>query len=441
MASRDEKEILPNSWGLSEVRILTEERQDHPFGNEGRYTLFPQCEEEIAEILRYANEKGLCVIPVGGGTKKGMGGEREKVDLQLSLTAMKGIVEHSAGDMVVTLRAGTTFREASEFLSPFGQMIPLDPPHPHRATVGGVIAANESGPKRLRYGSARDHVLGMRVVLPNGQIIRTGGKVVKNVAGYDMNKLLIGSMGTLGIITELTLKLRPLPKYESLILLTFSKDDLQALQDYTLTLLDSPLEPVSLELLSPALSRKLTGMDGYTLAVAFEDVEAAVRDQEAWVLSHRPAGIERQILRQEEAAAWWGEFASIPPQTAINDPQGADVALKIGSLNMDVPAILSLCDQHHGRALAVEAHGGVGHGISRVFLQGKEEDIDLFVQEMRVFLKRRGGYAVVQHAPLSFRRRVDVWGEKPVSFPLMEGIKRAFDPHQILNPNRFVGGL
>ncbi|GIM47739.1 glycolate oxidase [Collibacillus ludicampi] len=432
--------MLRSDWKeiLSEQQM--QEEVTHPFGNEGRCTVYPESEEEIAEILRYANEKGLCVIPVGGGRKR-HGGVRDKVDLQLSLSAMKGIVEHSAGDMVVTLRAGTKVREASEFLSHFGQMIPLDPPHPHRSTVGGVIAANESGPKRLRYGSARDHVLGMRVVLPNGQIIRTGGKVVKNVAGYDMNKLLIGSMGTLGIITEMTLKLRPLPKYESLILLSFSRNDIQVLQDYVRTLLDSPLEPVSLELLSPALSQKLTGMDGYTLVVAFEDVEPAVRDQEAWVLSHRPAGTERQILRQEEAAVWWGEFVSIPPQTAINDPQGADVALKIGSLNRDVPAILSFCDQHHGRALAVEAHGGGGHGITRVFLKGDEGDIAMFVQEMRAFLKQRGGYAVVQHAPLSFRRRVDVWGEKPASFPLMEGIKRAFDPHQILNPNRFVGGL
>src|SRR5690606_11710977 len=158
---------------------------------------------------------------VAGGTKRGYGGTLQQADILLSLEKYKGIVEHSVGDLTLTVKAGTTLKEISDELAKKGQRLPLDTPWPEYATIGGILSANDSGPKRLLHGSGRDLVIGTRIVYADGRVIRTGGKTVKNVAGYDMNKLFIGAMGTLGVISEVTVKLRPLPKYEGLVLLHF----------------------------------------------------------------------------------------------------------------------------------------------------------------------------------------------------------------------------
>lgn len=235
----DLKSILP------EDQIFEGESQNHPLGNGGKVTVYPKLEEEISNVLQYANDNGKKISVVGGGTKRGFGGMTESADILLSLANYKGIVEHTVGDLTLTVKSGTTFKELQEYLNKHNQKISLDPAWPEYATIGGIIASNESGPKRLGYGSARDVVIGLRTVYPDGRIIRTGGKVVKNVAGYDMNKLFIGSMGTLGVLSEVTVKLRPLPKHESLILLSFPQGNLEEIRSFVISLLDSMMEPTA----------------------------------------------------------------------------------------------------------------------------------------------------------------------------------------------------
>ncbi|NGQ96687.1 FAD-binding oxidoreductase [Brevibacillus sp. SYP-B805] len=415
----------------------------HVLGNHGAYEVFPETEEEIAAVLQAAHAHSLSVIPMGGGTKRGWGGTLEKADILLCLSSCRGIVEYSPGDMTVTVKAGTTIREIAEQLAVHGQMLPLDPFWPDAATIGGVVAANDSGPKRLRYGSARDHVIGLRVVYPDGRVIRTGGKVVKNVAGYDMSKLFIGSMGTLGVMSEITLKLRPVPPCQSLLLLAFPNADFPAIRSFVLAVLDSTMEPVSLELLSPALHQAMNGRDGYALAIALEDGEKAVRYQEEWLIAHAPPGTEIRSWRQEEAAHWWSRFYRMfPSGVSPADRQAAEMALKIGSRNLDVLELVKTCHdlgERHG--LAVEGHGGLGHGISRVYVKGDPARFAAYLQEVRTAAEERGGYAVVQHASLAVRRQLDVWGRPPAGFSLMQGVKRAIDPRQVCSPNRFVGGI
>jgi glycolate oxidase FAD binding subunit len=465
---------------LTENQIQAVEADSHPLGNHAPYMVFPHSEQEIAAILSMANERSLKVIPMSGGTKRGFGGIEEKGDILLSLSSLKGIVEHSVGDMTMTVLPGTTMIEITDELAKVQQMVPLDPYLPEHATIGGIIASNDSGPKRLRYGSARDHVIGMRIVYPDGRIIRTGGKVVKNVAGYDMNKLFIGSMGTLGVISEITMKLRPLPKYSSLVLLTFPEDDCDTLQDFVVRLLDSSNEPVALEILSPILNERLNQKQGFGLAIAFEDVEPAVHAQEDWVQTYLPQTVEQNILQQDDAKDWWRAFSTIPLQdkhpnqhthttqfsdsihyTDLNQQstvhheqihqhqktdqgkyEDIDIALKIGSKNQYVLELVQLGHQlaleHH---VHVQAHGGVGHGISRVYVRGTLDRLTSFVQSIRSKASELGGYVIVQHAPLAFRREIQVWGEKPAYFPLIEGIKQTIDPNQVLNDKRFVGGV
>ncbi|MCM3766907.1 FAD-binding oxidoreductase [Neobacillus niacini] len=433
----DLKAILP------EERIAVDNEQGHPLGNSGKVTVYPNSEEEIANILRYANDNGKKISVVGGGTKRGFGGIIEYADIGLSLANYKGFVEHVVGDMTLTVKAGTPVKELQEYLAPFNQKIAMDVNWPEYATIGGVIAANDSGPKRLGYGSARDAVIGLRTVYPDGTVIRSGGKVVKNVAGYDMNKLFIGSMGTLGVVSEVTLKLRPRTKYESLVLLSFPEGDLQGIRSFAVKLLDSMMEPVALELLNPSLAEKLTGQHRYTLAISFEDIESSVHYQEEFIKKIQPAQTELKILSIKDALVFWDQFYQMAPNGAADTagPQ-TEAALKIGVVNLDVINVIRECqllqDTHHVSALA---HGGLGHGLCQVILEGSSDDILSAINLLRSSAEQLGGYAVVKHLPFSLRQKVNVWGEKPAHYFLLEGIKKKIDPNRILNPGRFVGGI
>ncbi|XJZ28259.1 FAD-binding oxidoreductase [Bacillota bacterium Lsc_1132] len=414
-----------------------------PLGNNGHIIVYPKTEQEISLLLKYANDHEKKITITGAGTKRGFGGLEESADILLSLANYTGIIEHSVGDMILTVKAGTKFKQLQDYLAQHHQKIPLDPPWASEATIGGIIAANDSGPKRLGYGSARDLVIGLRIVYPDGTIIRTGGKTVKNVAGYDMNKLFIGAMGTLGVVSEVTLKLRPQPKFESLILIAFSDEKLDKIHDFAVKLLDSAMEPVSLEVIGPSLAEKLTGNPKYLLAVSFEDVESSVHYEEEYVRKNLPAGAEIVILEQEEAAAFWQRFSEISPNGLEAATENVTKAsLKIGVKNLDVLKVVkqsSLLQDPHN--LKIEAHGGLGHGIVHVNLIGAGEDVIKAVSLIRTFVASLGGYTIIKHLPFVYRQQINVWGEKPSYFFLLDGIKTKIDPNRILNTKRFVGGI
>ena len=431
---------------LTEVRALipggrvVEGESDQLLGNNGVVLVYPQTEEEISAILKYANENGKKVFVEGNGTKRGFGGLSESADILLSLADYKGIVEHVVGDMTLTVKAGTNFKELQDYLAEHKQKISLDPFHPEEATIGGIVSANDSGPKRLGYGSSRDVVIGLRIVYPDGKVVRSGGRVVKNVAGYDMNKLFIGSMGTLGVFSEVTVKLRPLPKSESLILLFFPQGNMEEIKAFSQKLLDSTMEPVTLELLSPALSERLTGQSCYALAIGLEDVETSVQYQENFIKSIQPEHSDMKIFTLTDAQAFWNEFYSL--HSLESDSLETFASLKIGVVNMDVTQVLKesqlLGDSHH---LEVQAHGGLGHGLCQVNLKGSKEDVVSAIQQMRETAAGLGGYVVIKHLPFALRQEVDTWGPKPAHFFLLEGIKSKVDPNRVLNPKRFVGGI
>ncbi|SDI60058.1 FAD-binding oxidoreductase [Natribacillus halophilus] len=406
-------------------------------GNRARDYVSPESPEEVAETLRQANETGQTVIPVGGGTKQGFGGEGGEADLLLSTANLAEVIEYSPGDMTITVQAGATIQTIIDAVREHNQMVPLDPSFPAQATIGGVIAANDSGPKRMLYGSARDHVIGLHVAHSNGEILRSGGKVVKNVAGYDMNKLFIGSMGTLGVITEVTLKLRPLPKDQSMCVLTFPEGVESAVKPFITELLDTHLEPVTLEYMNPSLTNALLNKEGYSLLITFEDVQKAVQYQEKWVYDHVPVGAELTVFREEEVDDFWRTFAHF----SIDDDETV-VHVKMGSKNLQVLERVENCSRlQQWRDLQVFAHGGAGHGISRAYVKGEEGAVQSFVQDLRKVCEEDGGYAILTHAPLAFRKTIGVWGTKPSYFSLLEGIKKQLDPQAILNPRRFVGGI
>lgn len=423
---------------VPEERIFHGEDQHLHLGNGGKVTVCPRTEKEIADLLAYANESEQAVSVMGAGTKRGFGGLTEQADILISTKDLKGIIEHVQGDMTVTVKAGTVFGDLQQYLADYHQKVAIDPFFPNKATVGGVIAANDSGPKRFRHGVARDSVIGMRIVYPDANTIRTGGKVVKNVAGYDMNKLFIGSMGTLGVISEVTFKLRPLPKYESAAFLVFPANQMAEIRQFGIRLLDAMLEPVAVELLNPTLAAKLTGNECTTLVVGFEDVESAVLYQENMLRAMKPSSSELFILTEEETKQFWNRFYS--KQSA--DKNCLKAALKIGVVNLDVISIINEAIKlENSQYIQVEAHGGLGHGICRIELWGEEAKVIKAIKHMRNKAEQLGGYAVVTHLPLSLRKELPVWGDKPSYFFLLEGIKKQVDPKGILNRHRFVGGI
>lgn len=437
-----EKELTELKSMIPEDRFEENVDVNHPLGNSGRVIFKPEEEEEIQRCLEYANKNKKTVTIISGGTKRGFGGENEVEDIMLSMENYKGIVEHSVGDMTITVKAGTPFQELQDFLSQYNQKISLDPPLPEKATIGGVIAANDSGPKRLGYGSARDEVIGLRMIYPNGTIIRAGGKVVKNVAGYDMNKLFIGSMGTLGVISEITLKLRPLPKYESLMVIHFSQNKTESIKDFAIKLLDSKMEPISLELLNPTLSKEFFEKDGYTVLISLEDMETSVHYQEDYISTITPDGGTVDIIREEEARSFWKEFSNLPPDGEGLEGNETVAAVKVGVVNLDVIQMIrestALQDLNN---VEIKAHGGMGHGICHMYVKGAESDVVSTIKKLRETVTPLGGYAVAKHLPYALRKEVSVWGEKLPYHFLFEGIKKKVDPNYILNPNRFVGGI
>ena len=216
----------------------------------------------VAGILRAANAAGLAVIARGGGTKLGWGNSPQRADLILSTSRMNSVVEHAWDDMTASVDAGCTVTTLQERLAAHGQHLAIDPLWPERATIGGILATNDSGPLRVRYGPLRDLIIGITVALPDGTLAKSGGKVVKNVAGYDLPKLMTGSLGTLGVITQAIFRLHPLPKTE--LTISFTAASVEPLNGLLLTLLDSQLVFTGVQLrvgrdLAPALDIRFAG--------------------------------------------------------------------------------------------------------------------------------------------------------------------------------------
>ena len=423
---------------------IEEKHEAGIYGNGADMIVYPTTEEEISQILKYAHDNRKKIVIEGNGSKRGFGGTVETYDICLSLRDYCGIVEHAAGDMTVTVKAGTPFQEVQTYLKKENQRISMDPYSLQAGTVGGIIASNDSGPRRLSYGSARDSVIGMRVIYPDGTCIRCGGKVVKNVAGYDMNKLFIGSMGTLAVVTEVTFKTKPTAKFESVMCITAPEKEGKQLKDLAIRLLDSVMEPISLQYVTCATSKKLLGVSGPTLVVSFEDVESSVHYEENFVKSQLSKDAQVVIKSQQDAEQFWLAMMALAPivKEKTEDENHITVAMKIGVKNLDVIDIMEYCEViSYENQIEIHAHGGLGHGLCEVYLTGKMQQVIDNISRLAQKAEVLGGHYTIKHAPLSVRRSINTWQKHEGTFALMQGIKKACDPNGILNEKRFVGGI
>jgi glycolate oxidase FAD binding subunit len=414
-----------------------------PYVVEGRTpdaVAIPGTKEEVAAVLVAAGEAGLPVTPWGGGTRMAVGSSPNRIGLVLALTRLNRILEHEPADLTVTVEAGLPFETLQTELGKRGQWLSLDAGASERSTVGGMLASDASGPRRHLYGTARDLVIGLTVVMADGSLVRGGGKVVKNVAGYDLPKLYIGSFGTLGVLVEATMKLRPRVDVDRLVVARF--DRLKAASAAARAMMGSDLIPSALELADGEALRRLglgggaallVGLDGIAEQVDWEVAElrrllgpnglgeTAVLDgvarDEAW---RGLAGLGRPGHDRVAAVMKW---AVLPSQIADLMEAGAAVA------------------QRNGLVAAFTAHAGVGI-ITAVLAGGTNPNtVVSTLTEWRALVNRVEGHAMIEWAPLAVKERVAVWDSAGPTLRLMKGIKERLDPRGILNPGRFVGGL
>jgi glycolate oxidase FAD binding subunit len=395
----------------------------------------PGSVEEAGQVLRAAADDGLAVAFSGGGSKLGLGNPPERVDLLVSSERMDQVLEHAAGDLVVRAQAGVRLADLQQRLAPAGQWLALDPPEP-RATLGGVVAANASGPRRLRYGTVRDLIIGITVVLADGTVARAGGKVVKNVAGYDLAKLFCGSLGTLGMVAEVIFRLHPVPAAAAVV--TVALDAPERVGQATRRLLRSALEPSAIE-----LNLDEWGWPG-RLTVVFEGIRPGVGAQAA-------AAVELLGPVGEAAVAGPGETDAALSQLGALPFEKAELAFKATCPPAELPAVLTELGGG-GRQVgggSVSAHAGTGVlWLASGAREGDLRDDHPFVPrllewiaEARERLAARGGSLVVVKAPLHLKRQVDAWGPAGDALGLMRRVKERFDPDRRMSPGRFVGGI
>jgi glycolate oxidase FAD binding subunit len=350
----------------------------------------PSTPEQVAEALHAAAEAGQAVVPVGGGRALGLGDPPERFDVALETRALDRVLEMSQADMTVSVEAGITLEALSAKLAQVGQFLPIDPFNGPGHTVGGVLAAGLSGPLRLRYGSPRDFVIGLRVALPDGRLVSSGGRVVKNVSGYDMNKLHQGALGSLGVIVAASFKVFPRPLHEVTVETRAEDPWREAARALAL-----PQAPVALELAS----------DGRLLARLAGTAEGVRRlaAELGWPEAS-PDAWEEHARRSGDA---WARI-SVPP-----------VRLR------DVVA-----------GLPAGASWWASPGVGTAHWTG---DLDAgAVRAARAAAERAGGSLVLLAAPVALKREVGTWGTRPVTAPWMTRIRDAFDPGRTLSPGRYV---
>jgi glycolate oxidase FAD binding subunit len=418
-------EELQNIVGAKNVREATAD--DAIEGVEPSLVVEPGTIEETSEVMKLASREGLAISPRGGGTKMGLGNLPRQVDLILSTSRMDGIIEHVPGDQIVRAQAGLRLEALQENLAGSDQMLGLDPPE-EGATVGGVVAANASGPRRLRYGTVRDLIIGIKVVLADGTVAKAGGKVVKNVAGYDLSKLFTGSLGTLGVIAEANFRLHPIR--ESARTVFVEVGDHTQIPDVAQALTHSSVSQFVLD----ALEMRWEGDRG-VIAALFEGIEPAVEAQSSAAAELLRSHGEASVLGKDDGDEFWNSFARRPWATG-------DVALKIGAPPADLTAVLdSVLGAAERAGVEARLSGHAGTGVTFAGLSGEDDGLVDVVEEVREIRVRRGGSVVVQGAPLSIKERLDVWGPVGDYLGLTRRVKEKFDPGYTMNPGRFLGGI
>ncbi len=404
------RQVVPSSAFVGDVREYAVD------GRTPALVVAPASAQEVASVLEAASEASAAVMPWGGGSHMHLGMPPGRYDMAMDLARLDRLVEHEPADLTVTVEAGMPFAVLQRRLQERGQWLPLDPPFSSATTIGGVLASNASGPARVAHLTARDLVIGMSVVTARGEMVKSGGRVVKNVAGYDMAKLHIGALGTLGVISQVTFKVAPLPPATTSLELTAPGPE--QLYRLSVELLDRGLAINGLALTN--------GKDVWRLLVRLAGSAAGVERSEQEFRTLASAGAAREATADD-----WEDVG------ALGRPDAPEaVVLRTGVLPTRSLALLEAMASAGGQVLAYPTVGLLFGRWSR-----PSSDIDQTILKLREQARASGGSVVVEAAPADLKTRVGVWGPPRADFEIMRRLKAELDPANILNPGRYLGGL
>lgn len=390
--------------------------------------VFPQTPEALAAVVACAHQNQWRLLPCGHGSKLGWGAPLTGADLVVSTQHLNQVIEHAEGDLTVTAQAGVSFAQLQNDLLQTGQFLAIDPAYGDRATLGGLVATRDTGALRQRYGGIRDMLIGVSFVRHDGQIAKAGGRVVKNVAGYDLMKLMTGSFGTLGILTQLTLRTYPLQEASQTVLLM---GHAAAIRPMTAAILQSSLTPIKLDLLSAGLLPEATSDDALGLALQFQSIDAGVAEQvERLKAIAAPHDLTCQPFQQSAETQFWETL-----QSQLWEDQGGERAIaKLGISPAAAVELLSTLDT----LLAPDTWQARLHassGIGTLSLSSERNSVRQ-LKEVRSRCQAAGGYLNLLEAPLEWKQRLDPWGIDPATQQLMTRLRANFDPQGRFSPGR-----
>lgn len=395
---------------------------------------YPPTPEALAAVMAESDRPH--VLPCGAGSKLGWGGlvgriKTETPLLVVSTERLKRLIDHAVGDLTVTVEAGMRFADLQTTLAQAGQFLAIDPTYPEYATIGGIVATADTGSLRQRYNSVRDMLLGLSFVRADGKLAKAGGRVVKNVAGYDLMKLFTGSYGTLGIITQVTFRVYPLPEASQTVVLS---GDGSAIDQATQTLLSSALTPASADVLSASVVAALGIEKGTALAIRLQSILPSVQEQAQRVVEVGQAlGLTSACFTERDDVTLWQRLQE--RMTATH--QAEAITCKIGIRPSEAVALLTTID-----TLAIAPWSGQIHaasGLGRLVLDAATPPETLL--KMRSFCQTNGGFLSLLQAPIALKQAIEVWGYAGNALELMRQLKQQFDPHHRLSPHRFVGEI
>ncbi|HEY9645158.1 MAG TPA: FAD-binding oxidoreductase [Chroococcidiopsis sp.] len=396
--------------------------------------VYPQHQDALSQVMACCHHHGWRVLTLGHGSKLSWGG-LVSADIAVSTSRMNRLIDHAVGDLTVTLEAGIGFAALQASLAAERQFLAIDPAYPDRATLGGIVATADTGRLRQRYGGIRDMLIGLSLVRADGQIAKAGGRVVKNVAGYDLMKLLSGSYGTLGIISQLTFRVYPLPPASQTVLLS---GPTEAIAQVTRGLLASALTPTAVELICPKTLARLGLKVGFTdhlgLLTQFQSLEVSVTQQaERLMQIGQAADLEAIAFAGVHETNLWQQLQE-PMAIA---PQAPVVRCKIGVLPADAAIALQHLTTHAPAVQSGQIHASSGLGWLQ--LDGAIAPDQLHT--LREYCQNQGGFLSLLEGPAALKQQIDVWGYQGNALGRMRQIKQQFDPKALLNPGRFVGGI
>ena len=393
--------------------------------NQPRHWIAPSSVEDLSEVVRQALENKWPMLICGNGSKLGWGGLVSQADLVVSTQKLNRIIDHAIADLTVTVEAGVKLTDLQDFLQPHRQFLPIDPSYSQEASIGGIVATADSGSWRQRYGGVRDLVLGCSLVRWDGKIAKAGGRVVKNVAGYDLMKLYTGSYGTLGVLSQVTFRLYPLPETSKTLLLT---GNAQALSQACQSLLKSGLAPTAADVLSVDLMGSLNLGNNLGLLVRFQNIAESVTEQVNQLeLFGKNLGLLITEFTDESETHLWQQLKN----QMMPNFNSSVITCKIGVMPNQV---VNFLQQSSGFA---QIH--LGSGLGRLILETNSDIGNLTKTRSRCESHR--GFLTILEAEKIIKEKYEPWGYSGNSLDLMKRLKTKFDPYNLFNSGLFIGGI